>query len=221
MQLRIFEVPPEETGATSASRPETAPEATVPAPAALAEAETQGPVESATGESEVAMPVPDWRPIRLDAQPNSASQEGPAPSVPMFVPQSPASIDQRLMALSVDFCLVTGGFLAFLLVFALSTPHLPTGKLAWTASVVVYGALWLLYQALFFTLSDATAGMRYARIALCTFADTPPTRKQMLWRILAWWVSVLPLGTGIAWAFFDEDGLCWHDRLLHIYMRKY
>jgi uncharacterized RDD family membrane protein YckC len=125
------------------------------------------------------------------------------------------------MALAVDFCLVTSAFLAFLFVFALSTPHLPAGKAALVAGTVVYLALWVLYQFLFFSLSDATAGMRYAHIALCTFEDENPSRKAMQRRLAVWWISALPLGLGLAWALFDEDSLCWHDKITRMYQRSY
>jgi hypothetical protein len=33
-------------------------------------------------------------------------------------------------------------------------------------------------------------------------------------------VSVAPMGLGAAWAVFDEQHLCWHDRLSGTYVRK-
>ncbi|MGB6304568.1 MAG: hypothetical protein WBF45_12530, partial [Acidobacteriaceae bacterium] len=62
----------------------------------------------------------------------------------------PASIDRRVMAFAVDFAAVTAGFMGFLVVFVASTPHLPTGLTAAALAGVVYVALWVLYQMLFF-----------------------------------------------------------------------
>jgi uncharacterized RDD family membrane protein YckC len=81
--------------------------------------------------------------------------------------------------------------------------------------------LYLLYQTLFFSLSEATPGMRCARIALCTFADENPTRAAMRWRILAVLLSVCPLGLGLLWAALDEDRLTWHDLISRMYQRSY
>ena len=67
----------------------------------------------------------------------------------------------------------------------------------------------------------ATAGMLYARIAFCTMDDSNPTRSMLLRRIPAWWVSALPLGLGFLWAAFDEECLCWHDRMTSMYPRAY
>jgi uncharacterized RDD family membrane protein YckC len=94
-------------------------------------------------------------------------------------------------------------------------------SLALASSVLVLALLVLLYQALFFSFSESTPGMRCARIALCTFDDENPTRRAMRRRVLAVLLSVCPLGLGLLWAAFDEDRLAWHDRLTRTYQRTY
>lgn len=164
----------------------------------------------------------EWAAISLDKEPALARNKVPA-SVADYIPflVDPASIDQRVMAFAVDFAAVTAGFFAFLLVFAASTPHLPTGLTAVALGGVVYVSLWILYQTLFFSLSGSTAGMLYAHIALCTFDDQNPTRSALRRRLAAWWLSCLPLGLGFLWCFVDEDNLCWHDRITQMYQRTY
>jgi uncharacterized RDD family membrane protein YckC len=93
--------------------------------------------------------------------------------------------------------------------------------LALASSVIVLALLYLLYQALFFSFSESTPGMRCARIALCTFDDENPTRRTMRRRNLAVLLSACPLGLGLLWAAFDEDRLTWHDRLTRTYHRTY
>jgi uncharacterized RDD family membrane protein YckC len=164
----------------------------------------------------------EWAAISLDKEPATRSRQSEtsvADSVPFLV--DPAPIDRRLMAFAVDFAAVTAGFLGFLVVFVASTPHLPTGFTAVALAGAVYAALWLLYQVLFFSFSGATAGMLYARIALCTFDDRNPTRPALRRRLAAWWLSCLPLGIGFLWCFVDEDNLSWHDRMTRMYQRGY
>lgn len=197
-QLRIFEVESNQQADTGASAEKAVATATVEEPRVSA-----------------------WSSICLDAHPAAEERMYAEDRGLMSVPLQAASIDRRLMAMAVDFCLVSGAFLAFLFVFALSTPHLPTGKTAIVLCGVVYVALWMLYQLLFFTFSDKTAGMYYARIALCTFDDENPTRRALRRRIAAWWISAFPLGLGFAWAMLDEDNLSWHDRMCRIYQRSY
>ena len=85
--------------------------------------------------------------------------------------------------------------------------------------MVLFG---IAYLVLFFAFSDqGTPGMRYARIALCTFDDNNPTVGQSLMRIPAMLLAALPLGAGLLWSVVDRENLGWHDRLSKTYQRKY
>jgi len=176
--------------------------------------------------------APEWSSILLAAHPVSAVVEVPeAPFQPVLSPQT-ARFSLRLMAAIVDGCIITAALLAFAAVFAftvgkLSGPvntstgsHITLQTAAITAAVT-FTVFTLLYQLLFFTLSEATPGMRYARIALCTFADDNPTRTAMRRRIFAAVLAACPLGIGFLWAWLDEDGLGWHDRISRMYQRSY
>jgi uncharacterized RDD family membrane protein YckC len=173
--------------------------------------------------------LPEWHSIRLDAKPREefyspeeAVSETRQPLAPVFdLPLQTAAVGDRLMAGIVDAALVMGAFLLFVLVFVACTAHPPTGKAALAGAGGVLFGLSVLYQWLFFTYLDATPGMRYARIALCTFDDENPTRKAMRLRVGALLLSAMPLGLGFLWAFFDEDHLGWHDRITRTYQRSY
>jgi uncharacterized RDD family membrane protein YckC len=237
-QLRIFEVQPQAPGVqATVVEPAPAPDVN-PADAAVALPEPAPAVTRAPSRKVVEEPAAsfdaasqpavrtfrnlEWASLSLDREPETShrAKESSAPDYAPFLTDL-ASIDRRLMAVAVDFTAVTGAFLAFLLVFAACTTQLPTGTPALVLSAVVYGALWLIYQLLFFTLSGATAGMLYARIALCTFEDQNPTQRQIRARMAAWWLACLPLGLGFLWCFVDEDNLGWHDRMTRTYQREY
>lgn len=166
----------------------------------------------------------EWSSIRLDAQPQS-DRDGSGPdrlsSSSLDLPLQAATIEDRLMAAIVDMALILAAFLLFVLVFAACTTHPPSGKPALAGAAVVLAAFAVLYQLLFFRYAGGTPGMRYAKIALCTFGDENPTRKAMCRRIAALALSLCPLGLGCLWAFFDEDRLGWHDRLTRMYQRSY
>ena len=174
--------------------------------------------------------APEWSSILLAAHPVAAVVEAPeAPFQPVFSPQT-APFSLRLMAAVVDGCIIVAALLAFIAAFAFTVGKLPVGKLPdshitlQTAAIGVIGTLvvlTLLYQVLFFTLSEATPGMRYARIGLCTFSDDNPTRAAMRRRIFAAVLAACPLGIGFLWAWLDEDGLGWHDRISRMYQRSY
>ena len=163
---------------------------------------------------------PQWLSIRLDSE-TPRREERPSGPFGGHGPLHVASFGDRTMAALVDIGIVAAAFLLFVGVFAFSTTHFPAGRIALAGAAAILLAMGLLYQYLFFTLTDATPGMRYARIALCTFEDENPTRNTMRARIAALLLSALPLGLGFLWAMFDEDSLGWHDRITRTYQRSY
>jgi uncharacterized RDD family membrane protein YckC len=194
-QLSIFEVDPESIS--------TVPEA--PAPVSEAEAP--------------AWRAPEWSGIELDAEPalNRAFDAAVAPATSTL---ELAPFGLRLMAATVDGALITGAFLVAALMVAGHVKAVPSMKGLEVVAALALAAIAMLYQALFFTLAQATPGMRYARISLCTFDDEIPTRAQLRSRVIALLVSLLPMGLGIVWAIFDEEHLSWHDRLSRTYQRR-
>jgi len=164
--------------------------------------------------------LPDWSTMVLGAH-VATPVEAPAGQVSLNMLPQAAEIGLRLMAGLVDGCAVLAAAVVFVAVFAMTAHAMPMGKTLAIDGVVLVGVLAALYQALFFTLSDATPGMRYARIGLCSFSDENPTRSAMRKRALAMMLSAAPLGLGFLWAWLDEDGLGWHDRIAHMYQRSY
>jgi len=192
-QLRIFEVEPEQIATTPL------PPADVPTRAA------------------------EWQSLLLESAATAPTQTFDAHSNLAFQPQA-APMGQRLMAAAVDLACIGLGFVAFATVVGyMAGPHLQGVKLPLLGAGVAgtLAIFFLAYQMLFFTLADATPGMRYARIALCTFGDDNPTRKAMRRRTLAMVLAACPLGLGLAWAFMDNDRLGWHDRMSRMYQRAY
>ncbi|MGB6131839.1 MAG: RDD family protein [Acidobacteriaceae bacterium] len=195
-QLRIFEADPE-------SAP---PLATAPATSAAASQR----------------PTSEWHSIQLDTDPPNRAAKPPS-RTPLLddMPLHVAPVADRFMAAIVDVALTLGAFLLFVLVFVACTTHPPAGRVAVAGAAATLLATWILYQLLFFSLSSATPGMRYAKIALCTFDDENPTRHALRTRIAALLLSALPLGLGFLWIVFDEDALGWHDRITQTYQRSY
>lgn len=133
-----------------------------------------------------------------------------------------AAKSDRLLATIVDGALVALAWLAAATVAIASTDHPPSGVVALEATALALPLFAILYLAIFFGFSaEGTPGMRYARIALCTFDDNNPTVAQSLARIPALLVAALPAGLGLAWAMVDGEGLGLHDRLSKTYQRKY
>jgi uncharacterized RDD family membrane protein YckC len=192
--------------------------------------------ETISTEPDVEPVLPEWSPIRLDPpsaasshdwtrhngeNPDSAAAKNRTAASSLELPLQIASLADRLMAGIVDSALIIGGFLVFVLVFVACTVHPPVGKPAMIGAGVALCAFAAIYLLLFFNFGTDTPGMRYAKIALCTFDDENPTRNAMRRRLAAVLLSVIPFGLGILWAFFDDDRLGWHDRISRTYQRSY
>jgi uncharacterized RDD family membrane protein YckC len=168
--------------------------------------------------------APEWTTMRLDA--HTPVETVPVPNssltaMPAYVTPEAAPISLRLMAGLVDAGLVIGAFFGCVAATVKLTGWLPQGPTAVMAAVGAIVGLYVCYHMLFFTLSDQTPGMRYARLGLCTMTDENPTRAAMRRRLLAQFIAIAPLGIGVLWALMDEDKLGWHDRISRMYQRAY
>jgi len=200
MQLSIFEVDP---GAIALEPP----------PASTAAPEWTGP---------------QWSGIELEAQPEEepaaytaepaatqvpAASAEVAPALQADAQPESAPFHLRLMAAVVDGALIAGAFLAAATVAASNARELPAMREATIGAALAIVVVGFLYHAFFFTLAQATPGMKYARIRLRTLDGQTPTRAQRTRRLGAMLMSVVPVGLGVAWMLFDEESLSWHDRL--------
>ena len=172
---------------------------------------------------------PEWTSILLSALPVSEfAHDAETDYLSTLVPQA-APISRRLLSAAVDGFLILSAEAAFTGAFVFALKQLPGQHaaleiprlLAVAGALATLAVFTVVYQLLFFTFTDSTPGMRYARIGLCTFSDENPTRSAMRRRLLATLLAALPLGLGLLWAFLDEDSLGWHDRIARMYQRSY
>ncbi len=197
-QLSIFEVHPE-SGAAATAEIET-----------VAAEISESPATVWTG--------PEWSGIQLGAHPVQARVVVADPAEEKSTHLAPLGL--RLMATVVDCALILASFVMCGFIAAARFSHPPSGKPAEVLGVVALVLIGLLYYALFLSLPVSTPGMKYAGIGLCTFDDQSPTREQLMRRLGAMFLSLLPVGLGFVWSIFDEDHMSWHDRYSRTYLRK-
>ena len=168
--------------------------------------------------------APEWQSLLLES---AMVQPSPAPvqaEMQITLPPQTAPIERRLMAAVVDGCWIGAAWLgAAACVAEICGPVLRTLTLSMAAGAI-FGSLGLfavLYQLLFFSFSESTPGMRWARIGLCTFGDGNPTRRAMRRRVFSTLLAACPLGLGLVWVWMDNDRMGWHDRMSRIYQRAY
>jgi hypothetical protein len=191
-QLRIFEVEPEQISV---------------------EAAVADPMDAA----------PEWQSLQLEAATAETSGLPQTPIEFAIEPQT-AALHLRMMSALVDGCCIMAALIGFAWVaMRVAGPQLRSLPLPMMGACIAgtLTVMFLLYQMLFFTLAESTPGMRYARIGLCTFGDSNPTRKAMRRRVWAMLLAASPLGLGVIWMALDGEGLGWHDRMTRMYPRAY
>ena len=170
--------------------------------------------------------MPEWQSLQLggfEAEPASPSTASDA-QTHLALPLYAAPLERRLMAAAVDLCcIVTAWLAAAACVAQIAGPGLRSMSLPLMAASAIMSLAFfaVLYQVLFFSLAENTPGMRYARIALCTFGEGNPSRRAMRRRVFSTVLAACPLGLGLAWVLLDNDTLGWHDRMSRMYQRAY
>jgi uncharacterized RDD family membrane protein YckC len=183
---------------------------------------------SAEPEMSVAAEAPEWQGLLLSDGPTARAR-------PAFSPQLEAQlqldqqfyaapVSRRVLSATIDALCVGAGLAAFSAVVVKIA-----GEALWAtpkpllggAAVGTFALFAVIYQLLFFTLNDATPGMRAARVAFCTFRENNPTRKAIRRRLISTALAACPLGLGLVWMLLDGDRLGWHDRISRMYPRAY
>lgn len=134
------------------------------------------------------------------------------------VPLQAASMARRIAASAIDLLLVSGAFVLFGYIFRRITSHLPPQRETMLASAALLATFWAGYQYLLLVYTASTPGLKLAKLKLTRFDGQPVPRRVRAWRVLTSILSGVSLGLGYAWCFFDEDQLCWHDRITRTYM---
>jgi len=135
-----------------------------------------------------------------------------------------APVSRRALAATIDALFVACGLAAFAAaVVKLAGPalHDLPRPLAGASAAGTFMFFVVIYHLLFFTLNDATPGMRIARIAFCTFREGNPSRRALRRRLVSTALAACPLGLGLVWMMLDSDRLGWHDRMSRMYPRAY
>ncbi len=129
------------------------------------------------------------------------------------VPLQIAPWRRRVAAAVVDAAIIASACALFGCIFwKIAAVRPPEIQLLGLAAGTL-GVFWAVYEYLLIVYSGSTPGLRAAGLELTRFDGSSTTRSLRRWRIFASYLSALSLALGYAWAFLDEDSLCWHDRI--------
>ena len=165
---------------------------------------------------EVAPPPPALGGITMEA----AQRNDVEKRLGIDIPLQSVSLARRLLATAVDGLIIAAASAVFALIFwkivAVRPPMVQLLGLAAGLSSL----FWAVYQYLLIVYSGSTPGLGLAGLEINGFDGTLPNRRLRRWRVLASCLSAASLGMGYAWAYLDEDSLCWHDRITHTYLAR-
>ena len=151
-------------------------------------------------------------------EPEEKNEPGRRPGFEL--PLNPPSMGRRMAAGIIDFLIVSISFAAFANMFLRVTHAVPPFRQAAGVGAGLVAVVWFVYQYFFLVYPGATPGLKLTKLQLSRFDGAPAQRNLRRWRVLASALSGLSLALGYVWCFFDEDQLCWHDRITHTYMAR-
>jgi uncharacterized RDD family membrane protein YckC len=193
---------------SSAARTEYVP----PAPAK----KTPGPRAHRNERYEISIPKletaadaghPHW----LDASPSAAGlAHAPLHSV--------ASLQERRRAAMVDAALLLFSYGGMLALFIVLGGHIGFNKLDLAVAGATFALFYAQYFALFTVFGGSTPGMMLRGLRVVSFDGGVPTSRQMGWRSFGYLISAGTCFLGFVWALWDDDQLCWQDRISQTYL---
>jgi len=155
--------------------------------------------------------------IALQPKKEQAEEEF-APPAAFDLPLQVAAMRVRVSTALVDALLVVVAVAIFVMIVGQTTGGLMQNRMVLGLAVASAGVFWAAYYYLFLVHAGATPGMAMARVRLSTFEGDKVPRRVRRWRALIMVLSFAALGFGFLWALFDQDNLCWHDKMTRTYL---
>jgi len=196
------------------------------------------PLESAVPELQIAPPGParkaseSRRPSsekfeisipELQAAPAAGNVLGAATAQPAaLLPRSllypVAALAERSKAALADAAVLLFSYGGMLALFTVLGGHIGLNRLDLLVAGATFTLFYAQYFALFTVFGGLTPGMMVCGLRVVSFDGNMATSRQMAWRSLGYLISAGACFLGFVWAIWDEDQLCWHDRLSRTYL---
>jgi len=129
-----------------------------------------------------------------------------------------ASLRDRRIAVLIDAACLLFAYGGFLALFSSLGGQFTLSKLTAAVYVATFAIVYLQYFALFTVFGGTTPGMMFRGLQVASFSGAPPSPRQLLLRSIGYVLSASACFTGFLWAWWDEDGLTWHDRISRTYL---
>jgi uncharacterized RDD family membrane protein YckC len=131
-----------------------------------------------------------------------------------------ASLPERRRAAVVDVGLLVFSYGGMLALFTVLGGHIGFNKLDLTVAVATLALFFAQYFALFTAFGGSTPGMMLLGLRVVGYNGGVPTSRQMAWRSFGYLISAGTCFLGFIWALWDDDQLCWQDRISQTYLTR-
>ena len=126
----------------------------------------------------------------------------------------------RFAADIIDFAIVTGIYLLFVVLTYLQMPEpyldKRIGGIYLSGLLVLFGV----YFLLFMMTTSQTPGMKIKRLVAVTRDGTALDPRSAGLRGLGYFISIAPLMLGFVWALVDPEHLTWADKVSGTFLKK-
>ncbi len=129
-----------------------------------------------------------------------------------------ACLSERRRAALLDMALLLFTFGAILALFCSLGGHFTFSRLDAAVTLATFALFCAQYMTLFTVFGGSTPGMMLRGLRVVSFDGAAPTLQQLVWRSFGYLVSAGTFFLGFLWALWDEDHLCWQDRISQTYL---
>jgi len=129
-----------------------------------------------------------------------------------------ASLPERRRAALLDLALLLFSYGGMLALFIALGGRLGLNKVDAAVTAATLALFYAQYFALFTIFGGSTPGMMLRGIRVVSFDGRVPMSRQMAWRSFGYLISAGTFFLGFLWALWDDDHLCWHDRISQTYL---
>jgi len=129
-----------------------------------------------------------------------------------------ASLAERRVAAVLDAAFLLFTFGGILALFCALGGRFTLTRLDAAVTVATLGVFYAQYFTIFTVFGGSTPGMMLRGLRVVAFDGDTPTPRQMLWRSFGYLISAGTFMLGYLWALWDEDHLCWQDRISQTYL---
>ena len=168
---------------------------------------------------EISVPSTERLPSGINLSSSAMSSPGPAIAVlTQTSVYAVASLRERRRAAIVDAGLLIFSYGGMLALFTVLGGRIGFNKVDLTVAGAVFALFYAQYFALFTVFGGSTPGMMLRGLRVVSFDGSIPTSRQMVWRSFGYLISAGTCFLGFLWSLWDDDQLCWQDRISDTYL---